>query len=118
MTGLPAYVLVKNEVVYRLARPMRVREEHRYVRMSVPPDVVPGTRSKFRPTYRPGRLPEHIPVDLDEANRIVHASLCDFETRLAAEKARTAIDPPQRPAKTAGAARPHNLRPPREDELP
>jgi hypothetical protein len=67
MSEPPRFVLVKNAVVYRLRVIMYGRRRGDY---------------KFEVTYWPEKLPEHQVIDEGRAQRIMQASLAEFEARL------------------------------------
>lgn len=70
-------------VVYRLCLvDTRNSVQWEYRRVSVPPDAVPGKRTKTRQSYMPDRLPEHEEISPERAREIVAASLKAWKVKV------------------------------------
>ncbi|GAA5178786.1 hypothetical protein GCM10023322_06780 [Rugosimonospora acidiphila] len=86
------YVLVSG-VVYQLDGILRRhRVRNRWMRISVPPDAVPGCRSRWPAFYSASGLPGHEVIDAARALKIQHESLerlRTFDARTTAPTIRT-----------------------------
>lgn len=68
-------ILINGVVYRRYLMDTRRGAEWEYRRQSVPPDAVPGKRSRTRQSYKLHELPEHEPITVERAKEICAASV-------------------------------------------
>ncbi len=81
---MPDYALVQGVAYKRSLQDTRRSAEWVYVRISVPPDAVPGKKSKFKAVFREHQLPAHEVISREQATELSRTSVEAWEQKLRA----------------------------------